>query len=218
MSLLSLHKIYKSYEMAGEQLTVLNGLSLDIEKGELLAVVGQSGSGKSTLMHIMGGLDKPTSGEVIFEGKNIYSLDSVGLDRYRNKHIGFVFQFHYLLDDFNAVENVALPAVISGQSLNDAKKHAAELLDMVGLKDRMTHHPKELSGGEQQRVSVARALMNNPTIVLADEPTGNLDRANSEVVQNLLFGLKKLDIAVVIVTHDQSIAEHCDKTLQMVKA
>ena len=202
-----------------EELQVLKDLSLDINTGDLLAVTGESGSGKSTLMHIIGGLDRPTSGEVLFNGaQDIYRLDSTGLDDYRNKHIGFVFQFHYLLDDFNALENVAVPALLSGQSLNEAKVRAEELLYKVGLKDRLSHHPKELSGGEQQRVSVARALMNRPTVILADEPTGNLDKANSEIVQELLFSLKPENIAVVIVTHDQNIAAQCERVLQMQKA
>jgi lipoprotein-releasing system ATP-binding protein len=219
MSLITLRNINKSYDMPnGGPLEVIKNLSLKISSGELLAITGQSGSGKSTLLHMIGGLDKPSSGEVLFEGADIYALSDSKLDEYRNRHVGFVFQFHYLLDDFNALENVAMPALLAGATLAKSKERAEALLEKVGLKDRMTHHPKELSGGEQQRVSIARALMNKPTMLLADEPTGNLDKANSEVVQGLLFSLKADNIAVVIVTHDQNIAAQCDRAQQMFKA
>jgi lipoprotein-releasing system ATP-binding protein len=219
MSLITLNKLSKSYKMPNDdELQVINDLSLEISAGELLAVTGQSGSGKSTLLHMIGGLDRPSSGEVLFQGRDIYTQDDSGLDSYRNDHVGFVFQFHYLLDDFTALENVTIPALLAGCSMTEARKRAEELLCKVGLSDRMTHQPKALSGGEQQRVSVARALMNKPTVILADEPTGNLDKANSEIVQELLFSLKAEEIAVVIVTHDLDIAKQCDKSLQMVKA
>lgn len=218
MGLITLKDLSKSYITPTDELHVLRKLNFEINDGELIAITGESGSGKSTLLHIIGGLDSPTSGEALFRGENIYRLDSVGLDNYRNKHIGFVFQFHYLLDDFTAVENVAIPAVIAGQSMTEAKIRAAELLERVRLGNRMNHHPKELSGGEQQRVSVARALMNRPTLILADEPTGNLDKANSDGVQELLFDLKKDGMAVVIVTHDLNIASRCDRVLELFKA
>ncbi|MDR2884055.1 MAG: ABC transporter ATP-binding protein [Deferribacteraceae bacterium] len=212
--MIELKNITKSYG----SLQVLNGINLTINKGEVLAITGQSGAGKSTLMHIIGGLDRPTSGEVLFDGTDIYKLNSTGLDRYRNEKIGFVFQFHYLLDDFSAVENIMIPSLLAGKGQTECKDRAIELLKSVGLADRATHHPKELSGGEQQRVAVARALMNNPSMILADEPTGNLDRTNSDIVQEMLFGLKSLGVAVVIVTHDTAMAAQCERTIHLEKA
>lgn len=217
MALISLKNVVKSYPVGREELLVLDNISLDIDEGDLLAVTGPSGAGKSTLMHIMGGLEKPNSGDVLFNGAEIYNLHGTDLDKYRNQNVGFVFQSHYLLDDFTALENVAVPALFAGANMREASERAETLLASVGLSDRTGHFPKELSGGEQQRVALARALMNNPTMILADEPTGNLDKANSRTVQDILFALRDIGIAVVIVTHDQQIADQCGRVFHLQK-
>lgn len=217
MALISLKNVVKSYPVGREELLVLDNISLDIDEGDLLAVTGPSGAGKSTLMHIMGGLEKPNSGDVLFKGAEIYNLHGTDLDKYRNQNVGFVFQSHYLLDDFTALENVAVPALLAGANMREASERAETLLASVGLSDRTGHFPKELSGGEQQRVALARALMNNPTMILADEPTGNLDKANSRTVQDILFALRDRGIAVVIVTHDQQIADQCGRVFHLQK-
>ncbi|GAB7141133.1 ABC transporter ATP-binding protein [Deferribacterales bacterium RsTz2092] len=216
--MIKLSNITKSFETPAGMLTVLNDLSLNIEAGKVHAVTGQSGAGKSTLLHIIGGLDMPTSGKVLFNGDDVYAMNGPALDKYRNKNIGFIFQFHYLLDDFSALENVTMPALLAGKPTDVAHRRAEELLVRIGLQDRLAHYPKELSGGEQQRVAVARAIMNEPSLILADEPTGNLDRAASEVVQELLFSLKAPSVAVIIVTHAPNIARLCDTEIKLEKA
>ncbi len=215
--MIKLRNISKSFPMGQYHVDVLKDFSMDINEGELIAITGPSGAGKSTLMHIIGGLERPSDGKVFFRGKDVYGLSGAELDKYRNSNVGFVFQFHYLLDDFSALENVTIPALLADVEGKEAEARAIELLDMVGLKDRTSHHPKELSGGEQQRVAVARALMNRPTIIMADEPTGNLDRANSVVVRDLLFSLRNTGMAVVIVTHDAGLAEMCDRIIKLEK-
>lgn len=197
-------------------LEVLKGVSLDIPKGELACIVGPSGAGKSTLLHIIGTLDKPDRGAVWINDVNVADLKDKALSDFRNRHLGFVFQFHHLLPEFTALENVSMPAWIARQPEAETSKRAKELLDFMGLKDRMQHKPSELSGGEQQRVSVARALMNRPYVVLADEPTGNLDSERSEELHQLFFDLKRdLGQTFIIVTHNVALAERADRTLNM---
>ncbi|MCB4203467.1 ABC transporter ATP-binding protein [Deferribacterales bacterium Es71-Z0220] len=203
--ILEAKNIYKSFKKATHVVNVLVNMSLQINKGDFTAVVGPSGSGKSTLLHILGGLDKPDSGEVLFEGKNIFSSNGF-IDKFRNENVGFIFQFHYLLNDFNALENVMFPALIKDGNKNRAKMSAEYLLEKVGLKDRMNHYPSELSGGEQQRVAIARALINEPHILLADEPTGNLDRANSYSIFEIFKKLNDDGLTILVVTHDSYLA------------
>ena len=217
-TILQLDNIVKSFDMAGYKLDVLKDINVSVKSGSALAITGSSGAGKSTMLHIMGGLERPTSGKVLFRGQDIYKGGSAALDRYRNMHVGFVFQFHYLLDDFSAFENVLIPAVLAERADKAAEERAGALLERMGLKDRMSHFPKELSGGEQQRVALARALMNEPALLLADEPTGNLDKANSRAVQDLLFSLADEGMAIVIVTHDNEIALQATERLHLEKA
>ncbi|MFN8283951.1 MAG: ABC transporter ATP-binding protein [Chitinophagales bacterium] len=204
--------ITKSYD----KLQVVKGVSLEISKGELVCIVGPSGAGKSTLLHIIGTLDKADSGFVSINGQDISNLKDSGLSKFRNENLGFVFQFHHLLPEFNAIENVCIPAYIAKKNESETQKRAQELLDFLGLKDRMHHKPGELSGGEQQRVSVARALMNKPLVILADEPTGNLDTERSEELHQLFFDLKKeFNQTFVIVTHNEHLAARADKKFSM---
>jgi len=211
--ILSATNITKEYaeKQTGEPLRVLRGVNLDIETDSLISIVGASGSGKSTLLHIIGGLDRPTSGEVLYKGTKLHSLNADELARFRNRNLGFVFQFHHLLPEFSALENIFMPGLIAGRPQALIEKEAHTLLKRFGLSDRADHRPSELSGGEQQRVAVARALINKPDILLADEPTGNLDEANTNSLLSLLFELKKeLGLTIVVVTHDRSIASQCD--------
>lgn len=197
-------------------LEVLKGISLVINKGEVVSIVGPSGAGKTTLLQIIGTLDKPDTGSVTIDGQEITNLSSGKLADFRNKHIGFVFQFHQLLPEFSAMENVMIPALISGASRRQAKEKALSLLDMLGLSDRVNHKPAELSGGEKQRVAVARALVNDPSVVLADEPSGSLDSKNKSELHQLFFELRdRLGQTFVIVTHDESLAELTDRTIHM---
>ncbi|MBK9635523.1 MAG: ABC transporter ATP-binding protein [Bacteroidetes bacterium] len=197
-------------------LQVLKGVSLTIEKGELVCIVGPSGAGKSTLLHILGTLDTPDEGDLLLNGKKINGLNSNQLAEIRNKNLGFVFQFHHLLPEFTAIENVCIPGFIARRNENEVKERARFLLDLMGLSNRLEHKPNELSGGEQQRVSVARALINNPEIILADEPTGNLDSNNSKELHQLFFDLKaKFNQTFVIVTHNEALAEMADRKLVM---
>jgi lipoprotein-releasing system ATP-binding protein len=197
-------------------LPVLKGVSIEIAKGELACIVGPSGAGKSTLLHIIGTLDKADKGNVRVNGIDISTLKQDELAEFRNRQLGFVFQFHHLLPEFTALENVCMPAFIAGKQENAAQQRAKELLDFMGLKDRMEHKPGELSGGEQQRVSVARALMNQPAVILADEPTGNLDTERSEELHTLFFDLKKtFGQTFIIVTHNEKLAEKADRTFAM---
>lgn len=197
-------------------LEVLRGVNLNIGKGEIVSIVGKSGAGKSTLLHILGTLDRPDKGELIINGQNTTQLSSKALARFRNQHIGFVFQFHHLLPEFTALENVCIPAFIKKTNEKEARKRATELLEYLGLGDRLEHKPAQLSGGEQQRVAVARALVNKPAVVLADEPSGNLDTQTSAELHNLFFTLRK-DFAqtFVIVTHNMELAAMSDRQLVM---
>ncbi len=208
----------KEYQVSKtETLRVLKGIDTEIYEGEIITIVGPSGAGKSTLLHIIGTLDKPTSGNVIFDGEDVFSLGSNDLARFRNTRIGFVFQFHHLLPEFSAIENVCIAALISGKSMKSVEGKAKELLTEVGLGDRLHHKPSELSGGEAQRVAIARALINDPKVILADEPTGNLDSKNSDEVLHLIFDLrKKYNRTFIIVTHNEIFAQKTDRTLRMV--
>ena len=208
----------KEYQVSKtEKLKVLKGIDTEIFEGEIVTIVGPSGAGKSTLLHIMGTLDKPSEGSVIFDGEDVFRLSSNDLARFRNTRIGFVFQFHHLLPEFSAIENVCLAAMIAGKSMKQAEPKAKELLTEVGLGSRLEHKPSELSGGEAQRVAIARALINSPKVILADEPTGNLDTKNSDEVMHLIFDLrKKYNQTFVIVTHNEKFAEMTDRTLKMI--
>lgn len=197
-------------------LQVLNGIDLHIDNGEVVSIVGPSGAGKTTLLQIIGTLDKPDSGQIIINGTDVSSLSRKKLSEFRNQHIGFVFQFHQLLPEFTALENIMIPAFIAGKSRSEAKKKAEELLDFMGLSDRAGHKPSELSGGEKQRVAVARALINNPAVILADEPSGSLDSKNKEELHQLFFNLRdKFGQTFVIVTHDEHLARITDRTIAM---
>ena len=194
----------------------LKGVSLEVAQREIVAIVGKSGAGKSTLLQILGTLMPADSGKIEIAGKDISQLSERELATFRNQHIGFVFQFHHLLPEFTALENVMMPALIGGQSQAEARKRAVELLDLVGLADRMTHKPVELSGGEQQRVAIARALVCRPSVVLADEPTGNLDSTNRDEIQHLLMDLRdRFDQTIVMVTHDMTLADSVDRKIVM---
>ena len=204
--------IHKSYG----NVHVLKGVDIAISKGELVSIVGKSGAGKSTLLHILGTLDNADKGEILINNQNIGQLSSKQLAHFRNKNIGFIFQFHHLLPEFTAVENVCIPAFIQKTKNNVAEKRAKELLDYLGLSHRLTHKPNQLSGGEQQRVAVARALMNRPAIVFADEPSGNLDSASSKELHQLLFDLKNdFQQTFIIVTHNEELAGMSDRRLVM---
>ncbi|HWO42900.1 MAG TPA: ABC transporter ATP-binding protein [Candidatus Eisenbacteria bacterium] len=205
--LLAVRDLHKSFVEGGREIAVLRGLSFELDAGERLAIVGESGVGKSTLLHLLGTLDRPTRGEICFAGKRLPLDDEGALARFRNSEIGFVFQFHYLLPDFSALENVMLPALIQGIGREKAQAMAAGLLESVGLKDRLDHRPGKLSGGEQQRVAVARAVILEPKLILADEPTGSLDVRIGEEVQELLFQLnEKKGIAMIVATHNREFA------------
>lgn len=211
-SMIQLHGITKSFG----SLQVLRGIDLQVNWGEVVAIVGPSGAGKTTLLQIMGTLDRPDEGEVIIDGENVSRLSATKIAHFRNKNIGFVFQFHQLLPEFTALENVMIPALIGGTSKKDARKRAQELLDFMGLADRAEHKPNQLSGGEKQRVAVARALVNHPTVVFADEPSGSLDTHNKEELHRLFFDLRdRMGQTFVIVTHDEALASQTDRTIHM---
>jgi lipoprotein-releasing system ATP-binding protein len=204
--------IYKSYG----NLKVLKGIDISIEKGEIVSIVGASGAGKSTLLHILGALDKPDAGSINLNGSNLATMGATKLARFRNRHIGFIFQFHNLLPEFSAMENVCIPGYLGKDPQEDVEKRGRHLLNLLGLQDRMHHKPSELSGGEQQRTAVARALVNNPDIVFADEPSGNLDSKNAEELHKLFFHLRDdLGQTFVIVTHNESLARMADRKLEM---
>jgi len=199
--------IHKTYTTPGEDLWVLRGINLTVRSSNLIFITGPSGSGKSTLLHILGGLDKPTKGKVYLDSVELFSQSDNHIDCLRNKNVGFVFQLHYLLSEFDCLENVAMPMLISGKSRKKAIEKATDLLEEVGLKDRLSHKPEELSGGERQKVQVARALVNEPKIVLADEPTGNLDRKSSDSLINLMLKLnERRGMTFLLVTHDEELA------------
>ena len=198
----------------GGELRILDGVSLRVERGEMVAVVGASGAGKSTLLHLLGALDRPSRGQVIIAGESVEGRTDEELSALRNRKVGFVFQFHHLLREFSALENVMMPQRIAGWAEDRARRRAAELLDRVGLSARSSHRPSELSGGEQQRTAVARALAVDPAVLLADEPSGNLDHVNSERLHDLFAALSRdLEIAMVVVTHNRSLAARADRTL-----
>ncbi|KTD66832.1 MULTISPECIES: lipoprotein-releasing ABC transporter ATP-binding protein LolD [Legionella] len=216
MSDIILHatKLCKSYNDGASKVDVLRGVDLSIAKGERLAIIGPSGSGKSTLLHLMGGLDKPTSGEVLIKDVNWQKVNEKQRCRLRNQGLGFIYQFHHLLPEFTALENVSMPLLLAKISVMDAMAEASKILDDVGLKERKTHKPAQLSGGERQRVAIARALVHQPYCVLADEPTGNLDQTTATKVFNLMLELnRKMNTALVIVTHDQQLAKQMDRVL-----
>lgn len=197
-------------------LQVLKGIDFTAEKGEVVSIMGASGAGKSTLLQILGTLSTPDEGSLVIDGTDVLRLSSRELSDFRNRSIGFVFQFHHLLPEFTALENVMIPALIAGRSDKDARAEALKLLEMMGLKERTTHKPAELSGGEQQRVAIARALMNHPSVLFADEPSGNLDTRTKEEIHNLFFSLRdKLGQTIIIVTHDPDLAKMCDRSLYM---
>jgi lipoprotein-releasing system ATP-binding protein len=208
--------VVKSFETSEGVLEVLKGVDLSVKKGEMVAIVGESGVGKSTMLHILGGLEPPTSGRVIIEGEIFRYRSESELAAFRNKNLGFVFQHHYLLDDFTALENVMIPALIAGRARTEAASKAEQLLGDVGLISRRSHRPKQLSGGEQQRVAVARALVNDPGIVLADEPSGNLDIATGEKLHGLLAGLNETrGTTFLIATHNQDLARTCGRVVEL---
>src|SRR5574344_281140 len=197
-------------------LQVLKGIDLHIDKGEIVSIVGPSGAGKTTLLQIIGTLDRPDAGEIMVDGVDVRKLSTDKLSDFRNQHIGFVFQFHQLLPEFSAIENIMIPAFIAGRFRSEAKKRAEELLDFMGLKDRASHKPKELSGGEKQRVAVARALVNNPAVIFADEPSGSLDSKNKAELHQLFFDLRdRFGQTFVIVTHDEGLAGITDRTIHL---
>jgi len=210
--MIQLHDIHKSFG----SLQVLKGIDLTINQGEIVSIVGPSGAGKTTLLQIIGTLDRADSGRVLFDGVDVSLYNEKQLSAFRNEHIGFVFQFHQLLPEFSAVENVMMPALIKGDSMADARRRAMEMLDFLGLTDRATHKPAELSGGEKQRVAVARALVNRPQVILADEPSGSLDTQNREELHRLFFDLRRdLGQTFIIVTHDESLAATTDRTIHL---
>lgn len=215
--ILRAENIHKSFTKIDKQkLEVLKGVSISIERRKISMVIGASGAGKSTLLHIISGLDLADEGTVQIDGTKLLSLNDYQLSKFRNENIGFVFQFHHLLPEFDALENVELPILVAKHSQSKAKKRAAELLELVGMKERMTHKPSELSGGEAQRVAVARALANNPKIIFADEPTGNLDSQNSEMLHQLILDIRdKFGITFLIVTHNPELIKLGEKIFEM---
>lgn len=217
MPILNIRNLCKSYKMGRSQtLNVLKGIDLEIEEGQIIAVVGPSGVGKSTLLQIIGALDKPTEGDVEIAGQNLFQYDEDKLALLRNKTVGFIYQFHHLLPEFTAIENIMMPALIAGKRQNEIKGRAMELLEKVGLQDRGSHRPTEMSGGEQQRVAVARALMNHPKLVLADEPTGNLDMQTANSLHDLLWSIsRETKQTLIIVTHNQELAQRADRIVEL---
>lgn len=218
-SLLSARGLHKHYRLGWKDLHVLRGVDVDVARGEWVAVLGSSGSGKSTLLHLLGGLDQPSEGSVSFNQENIFQLRGGALDRYRNRHVGFVFQSYHLLPELTALENVLIGAMIRSSVLGwpgrrgEARARAADLLERVGLSERMRHRPSKLSGGERQRVAIARALVNEPDVLLADEPTGNLDTETGKQIMELITKLHHQGQTIVMVTHDQEIAAAADRRL-----
>ncbi|HYE97100.1 MAG TPA: ABC transporter ATP-binding protein [Rubricoccaceae bacterium] len=214
--LLEARGLAKQYPTATGHLTVLSGVDFAVRPGELVAVTGESGTGKSTLLHLLGALDRPTAGTVRYRGEDVFAKDDEALAAFRNRAIGFVFQFHHLLPEFTALENVEMPALIGRQTPAEARPRAEELLRLLGLGDRLDHRPTQLSGGEQQRVAIARALMNHPGLVLADEPTGNLDEKTAERLHDELVRLSRTQgQAFVVVTHNPALAARADRVLRL---
>jgi len=214
---LSVRNLFKSYENSGAIIDILKGVNIDLNAGETLAIVGASGIGKSTLLHILGALDRPDSGTYFFKDDDIFLLNQTRLAKFRNETVGFVFQFHYLLPEFSALENTMMPALIKGLSKNKAREIAEGMLVRVGLKDRLNFRASKLSGGEQQRIALARSLVLKPAILLADEPTGNLDKRNSEYVHGLLMELNaELNMTLIVVTHNMELASHMSRSMTIV--
>ena len=208
--------IHKSFENGPEVVQVLKGIDIEVITGEVVVIIGPSGVGKSTLLHLIGSLDKPSDGEIIIDNQNVFDLDDRSLASFRNQNIGFVFQFHHLLPEFTALENVILPGMMYSKNLDAIHQNALNLLSEVGLDERLNHKPSQLSGGERQRVAVARALINNPKLVLADEPTGNLDKHNSEALYRLILDLNtKLKQTFIIVTHNEMMAAQASRVIEM---
>lgn len=209
--------LQKIYSDAGTNTSILNGVDLELYEGETLAIVGASGSGKSTLLHLLSTLDKPTNGRILFESNDLLTLSEKQLAKFRNENLGFVYQFHHLLPEFSALENVAMPKLIKGESKSNALKAAQALIERVDLQERANHTPEQLSGGERQRVAIARALVNQPKVIMADEPTGNLDASTSESIFKLIDDINQTSqTSFVIVTHDNSLAQKLDRTLTLV--
>lgn len=208
--------IHKSYAQGSGELEILRGISLDIKEGDAFAILGSSGAGKSTLLQIMGTLDRPNKGELYCEGRDLLAMNDEELSRFRNAEMGFVFQFHHLLGEFTALENVMIPCRVGGESIRTAKEKAMHLLEFMGLAERADHYPNQLSGGELQRIAIARALVRHPKILFADEPTGNLDSMNGGKIQELFFRLKEeMKLALVVVTHDLTFAARFPKVYRM---
>ena len=209
--------LFKTYQEGQFETPVLHGLNFTVKKGEQVAIVGSSGSGKSTLLHLLGTLDSPTKGQILINNQDIHELNSKAQAKFRNQHLGFIYQFHHLLMEFSALENVAMPLLIRGDTANKASEKAAKLIEKVGLAHRSQHLPSELSGGERQRVAIARALVTEPTLVLADEPTGNLDHANAENIYQLLRELNDtVNTSFVVVTHDTGLADKLDRSIRLI--
>ncbi|MBI9103441.1 MAG: ABC transporter ATP-binding protein [Spirochaetales bacterium] len=216
MGIVEIKALKKSYISGSEELPVLKGVDFSLEKGEIALITGESGSGKSTFLNILGGLDRAESGSIVVDGQSIEELREESLSVYRKEKIGFIFQFHYLMKDFNTLENVFLPLYMGGMSKKQAESEARRYLDIIGLSHRLLHYPSQLSGGERQRAAVARALINDPSLVLADEPTGNLDEKNSRMIEELLFKLvKDFGKTLILVTHDTSLASRGDYHLHL---
>ena len=212
-----MQKLFKSYGNGTKRVEVLKGVDLTFSQGEKAAIVGASGVGKTTLLHVLGTLDRPTSGKILYEGKDIYTLNAKNLALFRNREIGFVFQFHHLLPEFNALENTMMPCLIHGIPKEESVSRAEAILTLVGLKERLSHKPGELSGGEQQRVAVARALVLEPKVLLADEPTGNLDTKTGESVFDLLQELNQIKgVTLIVVTHNLRLAEKLSRQIQLI--
>jgi lipoprotein-releasing system ATP-binding protein len=215
-NLITARGLTKSYPMGTSRLEVLRGIDVDIKAGEAVSIVGSSGAGKSTLLHILGTLDRPTLGKVTFKGVDLSRETDEKLAEFRNRSMGFVFQFHHLMAEFTALENVIMPCRIAGMTPAQGKEKALKLLEFLGLKDRLSHYPSELSGGEQQRIAIARALVRDPEVLFADEPTGNLDTTNAARIQELFFELKnRMNLTLIVVTHDSAFAARFPRTLRM---